>query len=154
MRTVTTAAVLALGLVLGACAGGPTQQEFTRTDAEAVRKTASDLSAAFNQRSIDKVLELYADNSVFMPPNAPLLRGRDPLKSFYTELSGKWTELKMEPDDVAGHGPIAYQSGTYTLTSTDARDRGKYLIVLRNLGGNWKIEHTAWNSDLPKVAGN
>jgi ketosteroid isomerase-like protein len=154
MRTVTTATVLALSLALSACAAGPTEEEFTRNDAEAVRKTASELSAAFNQKSIDKVLDLYAENSVFMPPNAPLLRGRDPLKSFYTDLSGKWTELEMEPNDVAGHGPLAYQSGTYTLTSADARDRGKYLIVLRNMGGSWKIEHSAWNSDLPKVAGN
>lgn len=154
MRTVTTAAVLALTFALGACAAGTTQGEFTRTDAEAVRKTAADLSAAFNQKAIDKLVELYADSSVFMPPNAPTLRGREPLKSFYTDLSGKWSELRMEAADVAGHGPIAYQSGTYTLTSADARDRGKYLIVMRNMGGNWRVEYTAWNSDLPKPAGN
>jgi len=154
MRTVTTAAVLALTLSLGACATGPTEDEFTRTDAEAVRKAAGDLSAAFNKKEIDKLVELYADNSVYMPPNAPLLRGREPLKSFYTDLSGKWTEMKLEPDNVAGHGPIAYQSGSYTLKSTDARDRGKYLLVMRNLAGNWRVEYTAWSSDLPRPAGN
>ncbi len=119
MRTVTSAALLALTLSLAACAG-PKEQEFTRNDAEAIRKTTSDLTTAFNAHEMDKVLGLYADNSVFMPPNAPLLRGREPLKSFYTGLAGKWTQLKMEPEDVAGHGPLAYQSGSYTLTG----DRG------------------------------
>jgi len=153
MRTVTTAALLALTLSLGACAG-PKPEEFTRNDADAIRKTTSDLTTAFNAKQVDKVLDLYADNSVFMPPNAPLLRGREPLRSFYTDLAGKWSELHMEPQDVAGHGPIAYQSGTYTLTGTQARDRGKYLIVMRNLAGNWRVEYTAWSSDLPQPAGN
>lgn len=153
MRTVTSAAVLALTLSLAACAG-PKQQEFTRTDADAIRKTTSDITSAFNAKQLDKVLTQYADNSVFMPANAPLLRGREPLKSFYTELAGKWTELRMEPEDVAGHGPLAYQSGTYTLTGAEARDRGKYLIVMRNMAGNWRVEYTAWSSDLPRPAGN
>lgn len=153
MRTVTTAAVLALTFSMGACAG-PKEQEFTRTDAEAIRKTTSDLTSAFNAKEFDKVLGLYADNSVFMPANAPLLRGREPLRSFYTDLAGKWTELHMVPDDVAGHGPLAFQSGTYTLTGAEARDRGKYLIVMRNLAGSWRMEYTAWSSDLPKPAGN
>ena len=153
MRTVITAALLALTLSAAACAG-PKEQEFTRADAEAIRTTTANLTTAFNAKQLDKVLDQYADNSVFMPPNAPLLRGRDPLKSFYTDLAARWTELKMEPEDVAGHGPIAYQSGTYTLTGTEARDRGKYLIVMRNMAGNWRVEYTAWSSDLPKPAGN
>ena len=152
MRTVTTAAMLALTFSLGACAG-PKEQAFTRTDAEAIRKTTSDLTSAFNAKELDKVVGLYGDNSVFMPANAPLLRGREPLKSFYADLAGKWTELRMEPDDVAGHGPLAYQTGTYTLTGAEAHDRGKYLIVLRNLAGNWRMEYTAWSSDLPRPAG-
>ncbi len=59
----------------------------------------------------------------------------------------------MEPEDVAGHGPLAYQSGTYTLTGAAARDRGKYLIVMRNMAGNWRMEYTAWSSDLPLPVG-
>jgi hypothetical protein len=28
-------------------------------------------------------------------------------------------------------------------------DRGKYLFVLRQLGGTWRYEYAMWNSDLP-----
>ena len=51
MRTVLTGAVLALTLSIGACATSANQQEFTRTDVEAIRKTATDLSAAFTTRN-------------------------------------------------------------------------------------------------------
>ena len=89
-----------------------------------------------------------------MPPNAPLLRGRDPLKSFYTDLVSKVSDIRLEPADVAGHGPIAYESGTYSMNTGATRDRGKFLFVLRNMGGNWRFEYTSWSSDLPTPAAN
>ena len=152
MRHVTTIAALALTLSMSACATGASEPGFTREDQEAIRRSAADLAAAFNAGQIDKVVEFYADNSVFMPPNAPLLRGRDPLKEFYAGMIAKGaTDLKLEPDEVSGHGPIAYESGTYSVSYKNGatRDRGKYLLVLRNTAGTWRTEKTIWSSDLP-----
>ncbi|CAN5817071.1 hypothetical protein BH18ACI5_BH18ACI5_02510 [soil metagenome] len=149
MRNAVTVAALLLTICVSACSG-PKQQEFTREDSEAIRANATSFTAAFNQKQIDKIVEMYADNSVFMPPNAPMLRGREPLKSFYSELIGRGGELKMEADTVAGHGPLAYEAGTYSLSyGTGARDRGKYLRVLRKMGDTWRTEYTIWSSDLP-----
>ena len=154
MRTVMKAAALAVALGLGACGGGPVEQGFSRADSDAIRKSTADLATHINAKNIEAILALYADNSVFMPPNAPLLRGREPLKSFYTDLVSKVTDMKLEPVDVAGHGPIGYESGTYTMNLGSTRDRGKYLMVLRNTGGKWRMEYTSWSSDLPKPAAN
>jgi ketosteroid isomerase-like protein len=146
--------IAALGLTIGvsACATGATEQGFTRADQEAIRKNAAELNAAFNAKQVDQIISLYADNSVFMPPNAPLLRGREPLKSFYGNMIEKGAiNLTMEPDEVSGHGPIAFESGTYTVTFAKgaSRDRGKYVRVLRNTAGTWRTEKTIWSSDLP-----
>jgi hypothetical protein len=32
------------------------------------------------------------------------------------------------------------------------RDRGKYVLVLRNTAGTWRTEKTIWSSDLPVAA--
>ena len=151
MRHAVTIAVLALTIAASACASGPREQEFSRADQETIRKNAVELSAAFNDKNIDRLLEFYADNSTFMPPNAPLLRGREPLRSFYRGMLDKGaTALQLQPEDVAGHGPIAYESGAYSVSYADGgRDRGKYLLVLRNTGGTWRTEKTIWSSDLP-----
>ena len=156
MRYASILAALALAVTVSACATAATQQEFTRTDADAIRKASLDLAAAFNQKQVDTVLEFYAENSVFMPPNAPQLRGRDPLKSFYGELIAKGAaNLQLEPEEVAGHGPIAYEYGTYSIElGANNRDRGKYLRVLRNTAGTWRTEKTIWSSDLPPSAAN
>ena len=153
MRHVVTIAALALTIAVSACATGAKQQEFSRSDIDAIKKNAVELSAAYNEKDVDKIVQLYADNSIFMPPNAPLLRGREPLKSFYSEMMANGaTQLQLEPDDVAGHGPIAYESGTYHVNYANGRrDRGKYLLVLRNMAGTWRTEKTIWSSDLPSV---
>ncbi len=153
MRTVMRATALAMTIWLGACAGAPSQ-DFERTDSEAIRKSTSDLAAAINAKNVDQILALYADNSVFMPPNAPLLRGREPLKSFYTDLVSRVTDLTLEPADIAGHGPIAYESGSYMMNVGSTRDRGKFLFVLRKIGDKWRLEYTSWSSDLPRPAAN
>jgi ketosteroid isomerase-like protein len=153
MRTVMAVVIAALTFGAAAC-GGPKQEEFGRPDSEAIRKTSADLAAAFNAKDLDRILALYADNSVFMPPNAPLLRGKEPLRSFYTDLLARGgTDLKLDPADVAGHGPLGYQSGTYSLVTGDTRDRGKFLFVMRKNGPNWLFEYTSWSSDLPRPAG-
>ena len=151
MRHAVTIAALALTVFMSACASGRKEQQFTMADQEAIRKNSSEFAAAFNAKQVDKVLDFYAENSVFMPPNAPLMRGREPLKSFYTNLLEKGaTNLSLEPAEVSGFGPIAFESGTYSVSyDKGGRDRGKYLRVLRNMGGTWRAEKTIWSSDLP-----
>lgn len=146
--TTVILAVAVLGLT--ACSG-PKGEEFTRTDSDAVRKLDADFVEAFNAKQTDRILSMYTDSSVFMPPNAPTLRGTEPLKSFFADMFARGaTDLKMEPVDLAGHGPIAYQSGIYSLTTGATRDRGKFLFLMRKMAGNWRFEYMSWSSDLPK----
>ena len=152
MRKLLVVTLIACCAGMTACAGNAKDNEFGPADGQAIRKVSGDLETAFNAKDVDKILALYTDNSVFMPPNKPVLRGREPLKSFYNSLlSGGSHDLKMTVDDVAGHGPIAYSSGAYSMMNGDKHDRGKFLFIFRNMAGNWKIEYTSWSSDLPPV---
>lgn len=155
MRYASILAALALAVTVSACATAATQEEFTRADADAIRQSSVDLATAFNEKQLETVLGFYPENSIFMPPNAPQLRGRDPLQSFYSELMTKGaTNLQLQPQEVAGYGPLAYEYGTYSieLGTATGRDRGKYVRVLRNTGGTWRAEKTIWSSDLPPAA--
>jgi Ketosteroid isomerase homolog len=142
-------------LLLATACSGPAPQEFTTRDAGTIRQRNNAFVQAFNTKETPKILDLYAENSVFMPPNQPIIRGKGALKNFYDELFKEGaTNLKLNVDQVSGHGPIAYQSGTYEMelkpaSGAGSRDRGKYLFVLRKMGETWRYEYTMWNSDLP-----
>jgi ketosteroid isomerase-like protein len=154
----SVAGVLPVLLFAAACSG-PAAEEFTTRDAGSIRQQSDALVAAFDEKQTQKILDMYAENSVFMPPNQPIIRGKEALKNFYDDMLNKQgaANLKLNVDEVSGHGPIAYQSGTYEMdlkpaSGPSARDRGKYLFVLRKMGGvngSWKYEYTMWNSDLP-----
>jgi ketosteroid isomerase-like protein len=154
MRAVAIISVLAFALAAGACAGSQ-QAEFTKADREAIQKANADLVAAFNAKDVDSIIPLYSAESQFMPPNYPSMRGHDSVRSFYKELLDEGAStLQMDSQEITGHGPIAMQSGTYSLQvngkGKTLRDRGKYVRVLRNTAGTWRIEKTIWSSDLPQ----
>jgi ketosteroid isomerase-like protein len=144
------AVVLTL-IAAGACSSAGEADQFTTQDADTIRQRSGQLATAFNAKQMDRILELYADNSVFMPPNAPALRGREPLREFYQDLIGRATNLHLETEDLAGHGPLAYETGEYSLVYEDGkvRDRGKYVFVWRKTNDTWRTEKTIWSSDLP-----
>jgi ketosteroid isomerase-like protein len=151
----TMRAALIMSFVFAAACSGPAPEEFTTKDAGTIRQQHEAFVTAFNAKQNDAILNLYAENSVFMPPNEPIIRGKDALKHFYEELFKRGaTNLRMDIAEVSGHGPLAYQSGNYEMdlkpdTGTPGRDRGKYLFVLRKMQIGWKYEYTMWNSDLP-----
>jgi ketosteroid isomerase-like protein len=138
-----------------ACGTANPAEEFGMKDQTALRERTEAFVKAFNARDVPQVLSIYAENSNFMPPNQPIIRGRDALKTFYDELlNGGATNLKLDVAEVSGHGPLAYQSGTYEMDVKPAKgpsqhDRGKYLFIARKLNNVWRYEYTVWNSDLP-----
>jgi ketosteroid isomerase-like protein len=146
-----------LGVVclVSACATSTPGEEFGMKDQASIRERNDAFLKAFNAKDIGQVIGVYTENSTFMPPNQPVLRGKDALKIFYDDLfkSGA-TNLKLDVGEVSGHGPLAYQSGTYEMDTKPANgpadhDRGKYLFVARKLNGTWRYEYMVWNSDLP-----
>lgn len=137
------------------CSAANPGEEFGMKDQASIRERSDVFVKAFNDKDVAQVLGLYAENSVFMPPNQPIIRGKDALKTFYDDmLKSGATNLKLNVGEVSGHGPLAYQSGTYEMDYKPAsgpvtHDRGKYLFVLRRLNDSWRYEYTVWNSDLP-----
>jgi len=151
MSRVTSIVIATMAIAAAACSA-PQQQEFTTKDAQEIRQQNDAFVQAFNAKKVPQMMNLYAENSVFMPPNQPTVRGKAALTNFYRDMVEHATSLHLEVGEVSGAGPIAYQTGTYemeTKASPLGHDRGKYLFVLRNMGGTWRYEYSMWNSDLP-----
>ena len=57
---------------------------------------------------------------------------------------------KLETIEVEGHGDTAIDVGKYTLRgeSGNVLDRGKYLVIWKQLAGQWKLHRDIWTSSL------
>ena len=102
------------------------------------------------------VADLYTADGAVMPPNAPIGKGREAILATWSALlktPGFGLQITPEEIVVASSGDMALDRGTYRLTvAPDGKpqvDTGKYVVVWRKIGGEWKAAADIINSDLP-----
>jgi len=105
--------------------------------------------------------DLYAEDAVALPPNAPRVEGKAGIRSFWGGVvaSTPVTSVSLDTDTivVAESGELAYEVGRYslggsTLDGQSWEDMGKYLVVWRKVGTEWKLAADMWSSDQPAGA--
>jgi ketosteroid isomerase-like protein len=123
---------------------------------EAIRKMDGEFSAAATAGNVDGMMAIYAADAVLMPPNLPAFRGRDAIRQFWSGLlaSGK-IDANVVADKVIQSGDMAAELGHYALKitpkggSTPIEDNGKFVLVWRKVGGQWRAVSDIFNSDRP-----
>jgi uncharacterized protein (TIGR02246 family) len=127
---------------------------------QALRDLDAQWSAAAGAKDVEKTISYYADDAIVMPPNASAATTKEAIRTVWKDtlastINGSWKATRVE---VARSGDLAYVSGTYEWSSSDAsgkraNDRGKYLEVWeKQADGKWKCGADIWNSDLAASA--
>jgi ketosteroid isomerase-like protein len=128
---------------------------------QALRGLDAQWSKDAGAKDLDKTVSYYAESAVVMPPNASAATTKESIRNAWKEMlttpgaAISWKATKVE---VAKAGDLAYVSGTYEETMTDAsgrsvKDHGKYVeIFKKQADGTWKVVADIWNSDLPASA--
>ncbi len=106
------------------------------------------------------IAELYAEDGAVMPPNAPIGKGRAAIQQTWAAMMrtpGFGLNIVPELILVSSSGDIALDRGTYRLTiapdGSTQTDTGKYVVVWRKIGREWKVAADIFNSDLPASGG-
>jgi ketosteroid isomerase-like protein len=123
-------------------------------DRKSVHDIAARLEAAFNASDAAALASLYSDTAVLMPPNEPMVRGRIEIQAWFERALLRLRSVRIVPIESTSEGDQAFQVGTFmTTVSSSGKDDsplpGKYALVLKNHGGEWKIEYDIWSLDQP-----
>ena len=155
MKRVFVVAFLALAVVAAGCTQAPKQDvaaDKAKLEADAVNTWFDH----FSKGDSDSVANLYAEDAVAMPPNAPAVSGRAAIKSFLGQMIAQTRGAKMSLKNggVTGSdvsGDMGWVSGAYSVVdSTGATvDTGKFLSVHHRVNGAWLYVRDTWNSDMP-----
>ena len=100
---------------------------------------------------------LYQEDAVEMPNCRPLVKGRPAIEQYFRGLMKevKFTTFVLTHTESTISGDTAYDVGTYTqrLSTRDGMvdDTGKYIVMLKRTGGDWKIAYAIHNSDRPST---
>lgn len=102
------------------------------------------------------VAQLYAPDGAIMPPGAPKAQGPEEVEKVWSSLMAMpGFGLTFKADDIAvsSAGDMALDRGTYRLQmgspGAPIQEIGKYVVVWRKVGGEWKVAADIFNSDGP-----
>lgn len=121
----------------------------------AIRAASDDWGKAMTARDVQKTISFYADDGSYFP-NRPLIRSRDELRKFWTQLfaiPGPGFTCDTTRVEVARSGDLAYETGTCELTTTGSNgklrtEKQKYVVVWKKQNdGAWKAAVDIDNTD-------
>lgn len=103
------------------------------------------------------VATMYREDAALMPADCPLLRGRAAIEQYYRQWfmsPARVTEFTFNHLESPVLGETAYDVGTYKQTlslsaGSTVNLSGKYSVILKRSGAEWKIAYLIFNSDSP-----
>jgi uncharacterized protein (TIGR02246 family) len=147
---------LALGtLLLSACAPGAAPAADTAADEAALKAATRAWGEAYNAGDVEKIVALYAEDGVLMPPHAPVANGHAAIRQFITAdtagAKAAGVKLVLGTSTAGVAGDTGWESGSYTVTNASgaAVDSGSFLSVSHKSNGKWLYYRDTYNSDRP-----
>jgi uncharacterized protein (TIGR02246 family) len=144
-------------LAASACAGPPDTP--TSAGWEALEEGQRGFVAAVASRDAEAVASFFAEDGIMHVAGMPSVEGREAVLRFYDNLFNFLTASRMEPGDLqlSRGGDMAYVFGA-TTNAFQGPDgpveyAGKYVLVWREIGGEWRIAVYAVSSDASQPGG-
>jgi len=142
--------LLSTGLiVLAACAPKAVD---TAADEAALKADPVAWFAAYAAGDADGVANLYTEDAILQPPNAPSVAGRAAIRDFIVSdiaaSNGAGVTLNIgEYTGVGVSGDMGWLSGNFSVTDATGAtvDSGKYLSVYQRINGDWQLVRDTWN---------
>jgi len=95
----------------------------------------------------DKCASMCDENAVMMPPNTPLVEGRDAIKRHFANL-GSDSSVTASTPNIEVSGKLAYQRYRVSWGSDGNTKYTDCFDVLKQQDdGSWLVVASAWNSE-------
>jgi uncharacterized protein (TIGR02246 family) len=108
-------------------------------------------TAAFNKGDAAAVAALYTEDAYVLPPGSAVVKGRAAIEAFWRQAAQQMSDAKLTTVDVQPLGrSAAREIGTVTLKTKSQPPQeivGKYVVVWRKIGRDWKLATDIWNTD-------
>jgi len=152
------ALVCGAAIALSACAPAAPPPVDTAAEEAALKAVTAAWLEAYNAGDVEKIVAMYAEDGVLMPPHAPVATGQAAIRAYLTTdtAGAKAAGVKLVPGAATAGvvGDTGWESGSYTITDASGAtvDGGSYLSVSRKSNGKWLYVRDTYNSDRPLPA--
>lgn len=120
-------------------------------DINIILENINEFSKAYVNADYDKLTNLYCTDGKIFPAGADIIVGHQAIKKRWILPKGESIQFhKVSPREIKIIDNYAYDYGYYKGASTSKKGEtnsfyGKYVIVWRKEGNDWKIYLDIWN---------
>jgi uncharacterized protein (TIGR02246 family) len=118
----------------------------------AIAAVNENFMAAFKRGDAAGMVDFYTENGQLLPTGSDFVTGKVAIQAFWQGAMdmGITKTLRLETVEAEGHGDTAIEIGKYTDSGEagNVMDRGKYVVIWKQEGGQWKLHRDIWNSSL------
>ena len=119
-----------------------------------IAATIAKWEVALNSGDSAGVAALYTNDGQILPPNSGPLSGHESIAATFQGLIDAGITAKLETVELDVHGHTATEVGNATLFAADGTtaDVAKYIVLWKQVDGEWKLHRDIWNSSAPLPA--
>jgi len=156
MRALKPMALLCCGLLMLAASTLASAAEESSPEAT-FRAGTAEWIAAYNAGDVDRIMALYAEDAVIMPPDAPPASGHAAIRAHLTKDIAATSKAGIRLADVnsasttGASGDLGWHTGAFTVTDAAGKTvgTGKYCVIWQKKKGKWVLIRDIWNNDAP-----
>lgn len=143
--------LLLVASLLAACKSTPDKAAFNIDLVKTVIRDNNKLyRIAFLSGDSAAFADLHHPATINMPPNAPLLKGREAMGAMIKGMPARGvTDYKVESTNIYGGPEDVIEEGKYEVDGSGNKvmEKGKYIVIWKQYQGKWKIFRSIWNTD-------
>jgi uncharacterized protein (TIGR02246 family) len=103
---------------------------------------------AYAKGDAASIAQLYTEQATILPPGAPVMKGRKAIEDFWKQAMSSLKNVKLEAVDVQSFGKSAAREiGRFSGDSGQQQVVGKYVVVWKKTGKDWRLDTDIWNTD-------
>jgi uncharacterized protein (TIGR02246 family) len=117
----------------------------SRADIAAVNRQFED---AARKGDLDWLASLYTFDAIALPPDGPIVKGRDNIKQMWGALAQQvgLKDVRLDTLDFEQAGDTGHEVGEATLTLSSGTAVMKFVVVWKKVEGQWRLHRDIWNT--------
>ncbi len=122
-----------------------------KVEKEKILAVANGFSKSYIGGNLEEIVNTYTEDGKIFPNNMPIIEGQEGLRNYWKTPKGiKVLHHELSPSEINILGNYAYDYGYYE-GKTEQKDgeisswKGKYLVVWKKVGADWKMYLDIWN---------
>ena len=117
-----------------------------------IRSANRNFMETFKRADAEGMGRLYTNDGQLLPSNSDFIKGTEGIQTFWKAVMDMGIKTaELETVELEGHGDTAIDIGRYTLGGDGGQvlDKGKYVVIWKQEGGQWKLHRDIWNTSMP-----